>query len=192
MRKISWALTIETERLILRPLEPSDYEAWYTGFANRLPQQSQYDEGQICLEDYDRDWFVDLCDRHQAQALSDYAYIFGVFSKQTGQHLGFVDLSTIQREEKQWANLGYSIHNQYWQQGFGKESVKALLRAGFETLGYHRIEAAINLDNHLSIALAQSVGLIKECIRREFYYENDQWVDHIIYVALSSDPKMHL
>ncbi len=189
MRKIFWALTIETDRLILRPLEPSDYEAWYAGFANRLPQQSQYDEGQICLEDYDRDWFVDLCDRHQTQALSDYVYIFGVFSKQTSQHLGFVDLSTIQREEKQWANLGYSIHNQYWRQGFGKESVQALLRAGFETLGYHRIEAAINLDNHFSIALAQSVGLAKECIRREFYYENGQWVDHVIYVALASDFK---
>jgi len=56
-----------------------------------------------------------------------------------------------------------------------------------ENFGYHRIEAAINLDNHPSIALAQSVGLRKECVRRGFYYENDKWVDHIIYVALPSD-----
>lgn len=65
--------------------------------------------------------------------------------------------------------------------------MKAALRVEFENLGYHRIEAAINLDNHLSIALAQSVGLQKECIRRGFYYENEQWVDHLIYVALPSD-----
>jgi [ribosomal protein S5]-alanine N-acetyltransferase len=187
--KTSWPLAIETERLILRPLEPSDYESWYAGFSGRLPPQSKYDEGQICLEECDRDWFADLCDRHQKQALSDYAYIFGVFSKQTNQHLGFVDISTIQREEKQWANLGYSVHNQYCRQGFGKESVRATLTASFESLGYHRIEAAINLDNHPSIMLVQSVGLQKECVRRGFYFENEQWVDHVIYVALPSDLK---
>ncbi|NER80614.1 MAG: GNAT family N-acetyltransferase [Leptolyngbya sp. SIO1D8] len=187
MSEVAWTLTIETERLILRPQNSSDYEAWYAGFSNRLPQQSKYDEGRVSLQGCDPAWFSNLCDYHQQQALSDYAYIFGVFLKQTAQHLGYVDLSTIYREEKQWANLGYSIHNQYWRQGFGSEAVKAALIAGFENLGYHRIEAAINLDNHPSIALAQSVGLQQECVRRGFYYENEQWVDHVIYVALPSD-----
>ncbi|MBW4620815.1 MAG: GNAT family N-acetyltransferase [Cyanosarcina radialis HA8281-LM2] len=187
MTKKSWTLTIETDRLILRPQQPSDYEAWYAAFAGRSPSQHQYDEGQINLVGCDTDWFADVCQRHQAQALSDYAYIFSIFCRQTQRHLGYVDLSTIQREEKQWANLGYSIHNQYWRQGFGKEAVGAALAAGFELLGYHRIEAAINLDNYASIALAQSVGLHQECIRRGFYYENDRWVDHVIYVALPSD-----
>jgi [ribosomal protein S5]-alanine N-acetyltransferase len=187
MSEAIWTLKIETERLVLRPQKPSDYEAWYAGFSGRLPQQSKYDEGQVSLEGCGIAWFSGLCDRHQEQALSDYAYIFGVFSKQTAQHLGNVDLSTIYREEKQWANLGYSIHNQYWKQGFGKEAVRAVLIAGVENFGYHRIEAAINLDNHPSIALAQSVGLQKECVRRGFYYENEQWVDHLIYVVLPSD-----
>ncbi|MES1025588.1 GNAT family protein [Gloeocapsa sp. BRSZ] len=187
MSKAAWTLKIETERLILRPQKSSDYEAWYAGFSGRLPQQSKYDEGQISLEGCNLAWFSSLCDRHQEQALSDYAYIFGVYLKQTHQHLGNVDLSTIYREEKQWANLGYSIHNQYWRQGFGKEAVKAALIAGFKDLEYHRIEAAINLDNHPSIALAESVGLKKECVRRGFYYENEQWVDHLIYVVLPPD-----
>ncbi|MBU7583886.1 MAG: GNAT family N-acetyltransferase [Nostoc sp. TH1S01] len=184
MSETFWTLPIETQRLILRPYQPNDYQSWYAGFSGRLPQQYKYDEGQISLDGCDLDWFLNLCQRHQEQAVSDYAYIFGVFCKQTHQNLGSVDLSTIQREEKQWANLGYSIHNQYWRQGFGKEAVRALLIAGFENFGYHRIEAAINLDNYLSIALAESVGLQKECLRRGFYYENAQWVDHLIYVAL--------
>ncbi|MEM1238275.1 MAG: GNAT family protein [Cyanobacteria bacterium P01_H01_bin.26] len=187
MSEVAWTQVIETDRLILRPQKSSDYEVWYAGFSGRLPQQSKYDEGWISLKGCDPAWFSKLCAHHQEQALSDYAYIFGVFSKQTAQHLGFVDLSTIYREEKQWANLGYSIHNQHWGQGFGREAVKAALIAGFENLGYHRIEAAINLDNRPSIALAQKVGLQKECIRRGFYYENEQWVDHVIYVALPSD-----
>ena len=187
MSAIAWPLTIETERLILRTQKSSDYDAWRAGFAGRLPQQYPYDEGPVDLAGCDADWFVGLCERHQAQAIRDDAYIFGVFSRLTHQHLGHVDLSTIQREEKQWANLGYSIHNQHWRQGFGKEAVSVALKVGFETLGYHRIEAAINLDNYPSIALAEAVGLQREGIRRGFYYEHDQWVDHLIYVALPTD-----
>ncbi|MEO0376306.1 MAG: GNAT family protein [Cyanobacteria bacterium P01_A01_bin.17] len=91
--------------------------------------------------------------------------------------------TAIQRNVFQWANLGYIIHNQFWRHGFGKETVTA---AGSEHLSYHRIEAAINIDNDASIQLVKSVGLERECIRRGFWYENKRWVDHLIYVALPS------
>lgn len=190
MRSVSenfWSLTIDTERLILRPQQPTDYESWYAGFSGRLPKQHQYDDGLVNLAHCDREWFTNLCQRHQQEALDDLFFIFGIFARQSGQHLGNLDFSTVLRGAHQWAVLGYEIHNQYWQQGFGKESVRAALLAGFEMLNYHRIEAAINLDNQASIALAQSVGMRKECLRRGFLYENEQWVDHFIYVALPSD-----
>ena len=178
---------IHTERLILRPQQPSDYECWYAGFSGRSPKQHQYDDGLVSLEHCDRQWFADLCQRHQQQALSDRVFVFGIFSRQGDRHLGNIDISTICRGDYQWGLLGYEVHNQYWRQGFGKEAVRAALIAGFETLNYHRIEAAINLDNQASIALAKSVGMQKECIRHNFLYENEQWVDHFIYVALPSD-----
>ncbi len=187
MGETSWTLTIDTERLILQPQQPSDYESWYAGFSGRLPKQHQYDDGQVSLEECDLQWFADLCQRHQQLALTDQVYIFGIFSRKNHQHLGNIDISTLRRAEYQWAILGYEIHNQHWQQGFGKEAVRAALVFGFESLGYHRIEAFINLDNQASIALAQSVCMQKECIRRGFIYENEQWVDHFIYVALPSD-----
>ncbi|NJR46889.1 MAG: GNAT family N-acetyltransferase [Hyellaceae cyanobacterium CSU_1_1] len=89
---------------------------------------------------------------------------FGIFCQNSGQHLGNIDLSTIRREENYWANLGYSIHDPYKRRGFAKEAVKASLISGFQQLDYHRIEAAINLDNYASIALAKSVGMKQECI----------------------------
>lgn len=184
MSATAWKLRIETERLILRPQEPGDYKSWSAGFAGRLPKQHPYDAGWVDLEAWDWYWFVEVCQRHQQWALMDRAYIFGVFSRETNQHLGNIDLSTIRREENQWANLGYSIHNQYQRQGFGKEAVRAALVAGFKELNYHRIEAAINLDNEPSVALVENVGMQKECVRSGFYYENEQWVDHLIYVAL--------
>ena len=187
MSKDHWNLTLSTERLIIRPLQPSDYEAWYAGFINRLPNQRKHDAGFIDLEGCDLEWFIKLCQRHQELALTDQVYIFGIFLQKTNQHLGNIDISTIRRKENQWANLGYVIHNQHQRQGYGVEAVGKALTAGFEELNYHRIEAAINLDNEPSIALAKSVGMKKECVRLGFYYENEQWVDRFIYVAFPSD-----
>jgi len=183
MAETSWALTITTERLILRPQQPNDYEVWYAGFAGRMESQHQYDDGLVSLEHCDHEWFANQCQRHQQEALSDLFFIFGIFDRNTGQHFGNIDLSTIKRANYQWAVIGYEIHNQHWRKGIGKEAVRAALIAGFELLGYHRIEAIINLDNQASIALAESVGMHKECIRRGFLYENGQWVDQLIYVA---------
>lgn len=187
MAETSWTLNITTERLILRPQQPSDYEDWYAGFSGRMESQHQYDDGLVSLEHCDRQWFTSLCQRHQQEALSDLFFIFGIFDRNTRQHFGNIDLSTIKRENYQWAVIGYEIHNQYWRKGIGKEAVRAALIAGFESLGYHRIEAIINLDNQASIALTESVGMQKECTRRGFLYENEQWVDQLIYVALPQD-----
>ncbi len=187
MKTPLWPFSIETERLILRPLQPTDYESWFAGFSGRSPSQSPYDDGVLNLDHCDRQWFAELRARHQQQAFADQLYIWGIFARRTDQHLGNIDISTLRRLEYQWGLLGYEIHNQYWRQGFGKEAVRAALIAAFESLNYHRIEAAINLDNFASIALAQSVGMQQECIRRRFFYEHEQWVDHLIYVALPAD-----
>ena len=88
-------MTINTERLILRPQLKSDYKVWLTEFLCRLPKQHQYDAGRMDMDDCDFAWFSDLCDLHQQLACKDWVYIFGIFDRQTNEHLGNIDLSTI-------------------------------------------------------------------------------------------------
>lgn len=183
----SWTTKIQTERLILRPQHHSDYESWYAGFVGRLPKKHPYDTGKLDMDGCNRAWFKELCDRHQQLAQKDWVYIFGVFERYTDRHLGNIDIATIRRQDNQWANLGYSIHNQYQRRGYGREATQAALIFSFQDLNYHRIEAVINLDNSPSIAFAESIGLKKEGIRRGFIYENEQWVDHLIYAAIPID-----
>ncbi|MCY7278826.1 MAG: hypothetical protein LH702_35095 [Phormidesmis sp. CAN_BIN44] len=42
------------------------------------------------------------CHRHQQQALADQMFVFGIYDRQTEQHLGNIDLSTIRRGDYQW------------------------------------------------------------------------------------------
>ncbi|MFT4415775.1 GNAT family N-acetyltransferase [Fredinandcohnia humi] len=171
----------ETNRLVIRPLEEEDYFTWLTQYKKRLPSQHKYDEGNIDMSICTIEWFGNLVKKHQEMAVDDKVYVFGVFRKIDNIHIGTIDFSTIMREEFQWARFGYSIHNQFWRQGFGREAVKAAIDLAFQKLHYHRIEAHINLDNIASIMLAKSVGMVYECTRKGFIYENDEWTDHLIY-----------
>ena len=174
-------LIAKTDRLIIRPLKVEDYKNWLSEFNNRLPSQHIYDEGRMDMSECTQEWFINLVKNHQELAWEDKAHVFGVFRKNDGTHLGMIDFSTLARSGFQWGRLGYTIHNQFWREGYGKEAVKEALNIAFRDLNFHRIEAHINLDNAASINLALSVGMEFECIRKGFIFELEEWTDHLVY-----------
>ncbi|MDT8860296.1 GNAT family N-acetyltransferase [Alkalihalobacillus sp. MEB130] len=160
--------------------------SWLKGFETRLPSQHKYDEGRRDMNICTEEWFSELITNHQQMAADDKVYVFGIFRKEDNVHLGAIDFSTIMRDDFQWARFGYTIHNQFWSKGYGKEAVKAAVTLAFEKLSYHRIEAHINLDNTPSIKLAESIGMEFECVRKGFIYEYDEWTDNLIYYINSN------
>ncbi|PFG15355.1 GNAT family N-acetyltransferase [Bacillus sp. es.036] len=173
----------ESARLVIRPLKMEDYQNWLREFNARRPSQHAFDPGKMDMSECTEEWFKDLVYKHQNLAISDTAHVFGVFHKADGTHIGMVDFSTLARMNFQWARIGYTIHNQYWRKGYGKEAVSAALQIAFHNLGFHRIEAHINLDNSPSTQLAQSVGMVNEGVRKGFIYENEKWTDQLVYVV---------
>ncbi|MGM0751643.1 MAG: GNAT family N-acetyltransferase [Bacillota bacterium] len=176
-----FATSSETERLIIRPLEVADYHNWLAEFESRSASSSRHDEGKIDMSECTEEWFDQLVKKHQELASNDIAHVFGIFKKADHKHLGMVDFSTLSRNEFQWGRIGYTIHNQHWKNGYGKEAVKAALNMAFNDLNFHRIEAHINLDNIPSIKLAESTGMKFECMRKGFIFEFGEWTDHLIY-----------
>lgn len=174
-------LYVETERLIVRPFSNEDYPNWLHQHENRFPSQHKYDQGKIDLSECTEIWFHHMVESHQELIEKDECYVFGVFHKDTKDHIGTVDLSTLLRYDFQWGRIGYTLHNQYWCKGFGRECVQSVLKTAFEKLDFHRIEAHINLDNNPSIKLAESVGMKFECVRKGFIYEFGEWTDNLIY-----------
>lgn len=153
---------------------------------NRYPSKHRYDPGKIDMSECMREWFESLVLKHQVLAVQDIAYVFGVFRKADGIHLGMIDLSTLARDDFQWGRIGYTIHNQYWRKGYGKEAVTELLNLAFHQLDFHRLEAHINVGN-TAIKLAESVGMKFECIRKGFIFEFGEWTDHLIYYKNARD-----
>lgn len=175
-------LQSETERLVLRPLQNEDYNRWLEGCRDRLPSQYKYDNNKIDLSGWTQQKFnEDVVSKFKEYADRDKVYVFGVFRKSDQKQVGKVEIETIIRDEFQWGLLGYTIHNQFWRNGYGKEAVKEALNIAFKNLEFHRVEAHINIDNEPSLKLAKSVGMEFECIRKGFIFEFDEWTDNIVY-----------
>jgi RimJ/RimL family protein N-acetyltransferase len=79
------------------------------------------------------------------------------------------------------------LHNRYWGLGYAREAAAAGLVVGFRDLKLNRIEAAINLDNRKSIRLVRAIGMRREGIKKRYWLEDGEWVDHLIYVANPED-----
>lgn len=178
---------VRTKRLILRPLKVSDYSIWYDCWVNALRSQSEWDSGSKPASKCSKAYFLKLINRHKRLAKNDDYYWFGVFEKKSGHLIGGIDIDVFVRSTHQFANLGYVIYNRYWGHGYGQEAAAAGLRIGFKQLKLNRLEAAINLHNRKSIRLVKAIGMKREGIKKRYWFENGNWVDHLIYVANPED-----
>jgi len=84
----------------------------------------------------------------------------------------------------QMASLGYLIINIYRGKGYATEAVKKVVKAGLNDLKFHRLEAAIDLDNKASIRLAMAAGLYREGIKKHYWYQNKRWDDQVVFIAV--------
>lgn len=80
--------------------------------------------------------------------------------------------------------LGYDLMTTYWGQGYITEAVRAFVRFGFEEAGLNRIEAQTMLWNVASMRVLHKVGFTEEGILREWGYWKGAYHDLRMYSLL--------
>jgi RimJ/RimL family protein N-acetyltransferase len=90
------------------------------------------------------------------------------------------------------ADIGYWIGRDYWRQGFGRETVDALIKYAFTKLKLQRLEAAVYRKNRASQALVRKLGFRKEGMRQRASRSRatGKLHDVMIYGLLKSDTKL--
>ena len=125
--------------------------------------------------------------RFKKMVVGDTGYPFHVFRATDNQLIGACNISHIQRNVAQTAQLGHWIGQDYARQGFARASVRAATQFCFDELGLHRLEAAVRPENERSIKLLEAVGFKHEGTARGYLRIDGDWRDHIIFARLSSD-----
>src|ERR1700692_3194 len=97
MEKISFNKIHRSRRLIIRPYKISDYSSWHTAMRSRHSPKNKFDQGPPTEEKLARKAFQARLSRYNTSAKNDAFYVYGIFDRKTGEHIGSVDLYVIQR-----------------------------------------------------------------------------------------------
>jgi RimJ/RimL family protein N-acetyltransferase len=164
--------TLETERLLLRPLEFGDAPRIQALASDRqiaattLNIPYPYPEGGAEM------WIQQVLE-HRARGDADCT--FGILRKTDNVLMGAVGIHPYPSGFR--AELGYWIGVDYWGQGYMTEAVRRVIQYGFEELGLHRIDAWHFMHNPASGRVMQKAGMTFEGIMRQHYFKWDEFVD---------------
>jgi ribosomal-protein-alanine N-acetyltransferase len=175
------SLERKTKRLHVRALDKRDFEAWRS--IELLPKQNRWDRGPREKSEQMLGDFTRLLRFQKSLRDDDNTFHFAIFERPTGAIVGNVSIMQIARSLSQTAFLGYFVNNTHWGKGYGKEATLALIDIAFRDLKLHRVEAGVEPGNRRSIALARSLGLRKEGLKKRCVFLRDEWVDLIMYSA---------
>jgi ribosomal-protein-alanine N-acetyltransferase len=101
-----------------------------------------------------------------------------VCRRNTGEIVGFINISEIVRGGFQSAYLGYGGVAAHAGQGYMREGLELVLERAFNELGLHRLEANIQPGNQASIALVQRCGFVREGFSERYLKVGGRWRDH--------------
>lgn len=144
---------LETERLILRPMSQTDFDALLLIFTDpKVMAAFQHDP--FTPEQMQR-WLSRNLE-HQGQ----YGYgLFSVILKESGELIGDCGLEQMEVGGQALAELGYDFRSDYWNQGFASEAARAVRDYAFQVLQLPQLISLIRVGNLSSKRVAEKVGM---------------------------------
>jgi ribosomal-protein-alanine N-acetyltransferase len=149
--------TIETERLILRKLIPSDYEAIFILDSNLNVHKYLGGNPIVSIEE-SRQYIENI----RVQYIQNGVGRFAVILKETDEFIGWAGLKFNKEpvnESLNFYDIGYRFIENYWGKGYGSEAAKAWLAYGFNQLNIQKICAYADIENKQSIKILKKIGL---------------------------------
>ena len=145
--------TLETERLLLRPMRAEDVDALLPIFSDPKVMASfggvLFDRGQMA-------WWVRRNLDHQRR----YGYgLFSVILKESGVLIGDCGLERMEVLGRVETELGYDFRSDYWGLGLATEAASAVRDFAFDTLKLPRLICLIRQGNAASRRVAERIGM---------------------------------
>ena len=176
---------IKTERLILRPLQLSDLDDFYTYYSREDVSRYLYsnpmnkEEVETALRKKTNK--IDLREKGDRLALA-------VVLTDENKVIGDISLM-FNTPEHQGAEIGYIFNPQYQGHGYAGEAAKILLKIGFEYYHFHRIIARCDARNIASYKVMERLGMRREAHLIENEFVKGEWTDELVYAILQKEWK---
>lgn len=173
--------TLETDRLILRPIELSDAPAIFEYASN--PAVSLYTLwGPHKTVEDSLDYIKDYVFHYYAQGVPE---PFGITLKNNPQKLiGTVGCFWVSKSAKSM-ELAYAIGQDHWGQGLVAEASNAVMDFCFKKFELKRIQARCKVENKSSARVMEKVGMTFEGNLRSAIFHRDRHWDMLYYAKVT-------
>ena len=173
--------TLETERLILRKVQPEDLIDLHEIYTD--PAVIQYVPSEIdhCLTDTKKwlDWRLN-------NAKEGRPVPWAVVDKRSNKMIGLIGFCGFASQHGS-ADLMGLAKRASWNNGYGKEALKTVLTYGFLHMGLNRIESLVHPNNEKAIKLHEQFGFTKVGIIPECKYYRDAYCDRVLFTLLKQE-----
>jgi RimJ/RimL family protein N-acetyltransferase len=103
-----------------------------------------------------------------------------------GRLIGYVRLKRGSPEDRH-AEFGIAIERAYWDQGYGTDATRTVLRFAFEEMQLHRVSLGVRADNLRAKHVYEKCGFREEGVLRAAKYVAGGWVDNVVMGVLRDD-----
>lgn len=178
---VSPAWPLRTERLVLRPWEEKDFDAFF---------EMQSDEAVA------RWLHNDARDEAESRRLFDYrkiSYEMGgnflwIACAGVAEDEVVVDLTlNVRSEHARGGELGFIVPPRQQGKGYATEAARALLDWAFEEVGFHRIYARHEPRNAPSGRVLEKLGMRREAHFVENEWVKGEWQSDVLYAILDRE-----
>ena len=179
----SFALLLETNRLIIRPFTAGDL-ATFIAYRND-PQVAVYQGWSLPYTQAMADEFLEemrvsnpLEDTHWRQLVLEI--------KASGEMIGDVAFHRLSADPRQ-AEIGITLASRYQGKGYAGEAVSALLDYLFGELKLHRVMATTDVENTRAIRGLDRFGFRREAHFVENYPTENGYTSEYVYAMLDRE-----
>ena len=173
---------LETPRLIIRDLLPSDVDAFF---------------GYMKVEQYWRDVPIEPPTLKSIKAMADRwlsdqekeprtDFFLAAVAKATGDLIGEAILH-IRSLRSQQGEIGWGVGQDHIGHGFATEIGSAMLDLAFDRLNLHRVYAQCRIENQASRRIMAKLGMREEGVLRENLLARGSWWSSVQCSILSSE-----
>ena len=171
---------IETDMLILRKLELTDYDNYYDYVTDELIAKQflfNYNE-ESCYKRLE-----ELVQRYESE---NKPFVWAIAIRETNELVGLITLDKVSFANKNFS-IAYGVRKKHRTNKYAYKASYALIDYIFNNWDMHRLEIGHNIDNIASQKTIEKLGAKPEGISRESKFYDNGFIDRKIYSILKSD-----
>jgi len=175
-------LNIETEKLKIRNLKPTDLKDFYIYRSN--PEVTAYQGFATMNLVQAGDFINEQKDKLFGEAGEWVQY--GIENKSTKRIIGDCAIK-LDQNEKRIAEIGITISHLEQRKGYAKETITGILNYLFDKIDIHRVVAIADTENTASILLFERLGFRREGHFIENIFFKGKWGSEIQFALLKRE-----